>query len=180
MIRLHRILRPVSIQRLLRFAGGMLMGAVVGLTLLMGVALLPGLFGFYPLVVLSGSMEPTLNTGDLAVIHRVESHQLQLGDVVSYATPSGSITHRIIGMDITPQGYFFLMRGDANLTTDPRAIPADRVVGKVLYRIPRMGYLVSFVDSGAGRVLFIGLPLVAMVAIWLGGRFKARRVRVSS
>lgn len=154
--------------RLLRFLGGMLIGLVVGLALLVAVTLLPTVVGFYPMVVLSGSMEPTIHVGDIAVVKKQAPYGLQIGDVVTYSTAGGNITHRIVGLDVTPQGPFFLMRGDANLTPDSRAIPAQAIVGKVVYRVPRLGFLVSFANSTAGRVMFIVAPLLLLAVLWVG------------
>ncbi|MDO8750568.1 MAG: signal peptidase I [Dehalococcoidia bacterium] len=124
-----------------RFLAGALLGLTSGLALLVAMTLLPVIFGFYPMVVLSGSMEPTIHVGDIAVVRKQDPYAFQIGDVVTYSTAGGNITHRIVGLDVTPQGPFFLMRGDANLTADPRAIPAQAIVGKVVYRVPRLGFL---------------------------------------
>ena len=148
--------------RAYRFLTGMALGLVIGLAFLMAAALLPGAFGYTPLVVVSGSMEPTLRAGDIAVTREVEPYSLQLGDVVTYNTISGFITHRIVGIDMSPRGPFFLMKGDANLSADPRAIPSDRIVAKVVYRIPKLGFLVSFTDSMLGRLFLIAAPLLGL------------------
>ena len=153
-----------------RFLIGLLLGLVVGLAVLMAAALLPGAVGFTPLVVVSGSMEPTLHVGDIAVAKQVEPYSLQVGDVATYSSVSGLVTHRIVGIDMSPQGPFFLMKGDANLSADPRPIPADRVVAKVVYRIPRVGFLGSFTDSMIGRLFLIVAPVLVLVLMWLRGR----------
>jgi len=160
--------------QLQRFLAGALLGLVGGLAFLVAMALLPAVFGLYPLVVVSGSMEPTIHVGDIAVVRKQDPYRFKIGDVVTYSTAGGNITHRIVGMDITPQGPFFLLRGDANLTADPRAIPAQAIVGKVVYRVPRLGFLVSFVNSTAGRVLFIATPLLLLVFLWVRRTIRRR------
>ena len=57
------------------------------------------------------------------------------------------------------------MKGDANASRDPRPVSIDQIETKVLYRIPRVGYLVSFIDSPLGVLLLIVAP-VTMLAIW--------------
>ena len=157
---------PLPGGKALRFLTGLVLGLMGGLGLLMAAAILPGVFGFTPLVVMSGSMEPTLNTGDIAVSRRVDPAGLQLGDVVTYNSTSGLVTHRIVGLDMTPQGPFFQMKGDANLSADPRPIPAHRIVAKVVYRIPRVGFLVSFTDSMLGKLFLIAAPVVLLILMW--------------
>ena len=154
----------------LRFLAGLTLGLAGGLALL--VALLPKPFGLASLVVVSGSMAPTLNVGDIAVARPVEPRDLQLGDVVTYSAKRGLITHRIVGLDLMAQGAFFQMKGDANLTTDPQAISAERIVGKVVFRVPRIGLLMSVTDSMTGVFFMIVVPLLLLALFWGKGTLR--------
>ena len=136
-----------------------------GLALLTAGALLPRAFGYTPLVVVSGSMEPALHAGDIAVTKSVTPDEVSLGDVVTYRGEPGLVTHRIVGLDLTPQGAFYQMKGDANASRDPQLVSIDQIETRVLYRIPRVGYLVSFIDSPIGVLVLIVAPLT-MFAIW--------------
>ncbi len=158
----RRGLAMPSRQQLLRFLTSLLIGLVGGLALLVAITLLPAVVGFYPMVVVSGSMEPAIHVGDIAVVRKLDPYALQIGDVVTYSTAEGNITHRIVGLDVTPQGPFFLMRGDANLTADPRMIPAQAIVGKVVYCVPWLGFWVSFANSTAGHILFFATLLALL------------------
>lgn len=163
----RRGMAMVTRPQALRLLSGVLLGVVTGLAILVAMTLLPAVFGLYPLVVVSGSMEPTIHVGDIAVVRKQDPFAFQIGDVVTYSTAGGNVTYRIVGLDVTPQGPFFLLRGDANLTADPRAIPAQAIVGKVVYRVPRLGFLVSFANSTVGRILFIAAPLVVLAFVLL-------------
>jgi signal peptidase len=149
-----------------RFLSGLLLGLVSGLALLTASALLPKAFGYMPLVVVSGSMEPTLHTGDVAVTRKIAPEDVRLGDVITYRGEPGLVTHRIVGMDITPQGMFYQTKGDANLSEDARPVPVDQIESRVVYRIPRVGFLVSFVGSPAGMLLLFVAPLALLIAMW--------------
>ena len=94
----------LSSTRTVRFLSGLFFGLVAGLALLTAGALLPRAFGYTPLVVVSGSMEPTLHAGDVAITKKVTADEVSLGDVVTYRSDPGLITHRIVGLDLTPQG----------------------------------------------------------------------------
>ncbi len=146
-----------------------------GLAALMGIAVIPGLFGYTPLVVASGSMEPTLHTGDVVVVHKVAPASLALGDVVTFRTQAGLITHRIVRIDLTPQGPMFQTKGDANLKADAQPISGDKIVAKVIYRVPRMGFVVAFANSPLGRGLLIVAPLVGLAFIGLRERLQSRQ-----
>jgi len=164
------LVAAIPVRKVLRFLTGLLLGLISGLALLTAAALLPRAFGYTPLVVVSGSMEPTLHTGDVAVTRPVMPYDLQIGDVATYRSELGLITHRIVGLDITPQGHFFQMKGDANLTADPWVIPTERMVSKVVYRIPRVGFLVTAAASPVGTLFLIVAPLLFLAWMLVKGR----------
>lgn len=125
---------------------------ILALTLLLAaiVIVVPKLGGGIPLTILSGSMEPTLPVGSLAVVLPVEPDDVQVGDIVTYLpNPDDptAITHRVTAIDHhTDGGHTFTMQGDANATADAPVI--DRQVrGVVWYAVPLLGYLNSAVNG---------------------------------
>ena len=56
----------------------------------------PNVFGFKPFIVLSGSMEPTIMTGDIAIIKSCNKDELKEGDIIAFRNGTSVITHRII------------------------------------------------------------------------------------
>ena len=163
-----------------RFLSGLLLGLVGGLALLTASALLPKAFGYAPLVVVSGSMEPTLHAGDIAVTKKIAPQDVRLGDVITYRGELGLVTHRIVGLDITPQGMFYQTKGDANSTEDSRPVPVDQIESRVVYRIPRVGFLISFVGSPIGMLVLLVAPLVLLVTMWGKNRHAGSRPRSPS
>ena len=119
-----------------------------------------GLFGTGYAVVASGSMEPNLHVNDLIVYHRQSAASYEVGDIIVYIRAEGSgeilITHRII--EIYPSGV--ITKGDANPVQDPAEVPYSAIVGKVLFRVPVMGTITSFLRNPVGigiAALVVGL-----------------------
>lgn len=160
-----------------RFGRGLLVGLVVGMALLMGAVLVPSVIGFKPMVVMSGSMEPALSTGDIAVVRPVDVTKLKLGDVITYEEGGRLITHRIMAVTIGPDGSSYVLQGDANTAADRVPVEPDAIVGKVIYRIPRVGSIISFANSGMGRLSLFALPLLALA--WMGFRQLKRRTHLA-
>jgi signal peptidase len=106
------------------------------------------------LIVQSGSMSPSVRTGDVVVVRNVSQSQrssLQVGDVVTFKAANNQaklITHRIVEVRHLPSGEtFYTTKGDANEVQDSALLTPDRVVGEVEFRVPRLGYaLNSFND----------------------------------
>lgn len=134
--------------------------ALITLSMIAGQILgQPILLGF----VETGSMEPTLNSGDgFVAVPAAFSGEIQQGDVIIYRAEKlhggGLTTHRVVGS--TKQGY--LTKGDANPFTDqaggeppvrrPQVVAeALRIGGKVV-RIPHLGTSVMAIHEGISRM----------------------------
>ena len=77
---------------------------------------LPMLFNYKPLVVLSGSMEPTLPTGSVIYYHPVEESDLKVGDIVTFKLKDNKtlVSHRITSIN----NGIIQTKGDANNSVD--------------------------------------------------------------
>lgn len=97
--------------------------------LLLGLMATP-LVGNKPVLVVSGSMEPAVQTGALTLVHFCEVADLQEGDIITYWSPDFQeyITHRVysVGDD------YVVTRGDANSVSDPTPVIDDMLMGKVV------------------------------------------------
>ena len=114
-------------------------------------------------IVLSGSMEPTIKTGSIVVVKPVAEYKI--GDVITFQTAIGKdlITHRIDDIKIVGSEPRYITKGDANNAPDQREIFKKEVVGKLLFSIPYLGYVVNFAQKPIGFSLIIILPAIAIV-----------------
>lgn len=113
-----------------------------------------GIFNRNVLIVESGSMSPSVKTGDVVVVKNVSQrnrYSLQTGDVVTFKAANNQrklITHRIVAVRHMPSGEtFYTTKGDANEVQDSALLTPDRVVGEVEFRVPRLGYVISSFDN---------------------------------
>ena len=153
-------------------ASGLIMGLVAGLAFVMAAATLPTMFGYLPMVVMSGSMEPTLHVGDVAIARKVNPTTLHLGDVATYRSATALVTHRIVGIELTANGAVFHMKGDNNQTADPDSVGQAAMLGRVLYRIPWMGFLIVFAGTPQGKVILIMVPFIGLLLMMFRDRAK--------
>ncbi len=98
--------------------------------------------------VTSDSMKDTINIGDIVFVKPVSFEELEVGDIIT-VTSTGerfNFTHRIVGID--RQARTVTTRGDANNSDDPMPTEAERIVGRVWYSVPLLGYLaIAFSDD---------------------------------
>lgn len=116
--------------------------------------------------VLSGSMAPALEVGDLVVTRVVHPADLRAGELVTFRDPTRDrfVTHRV--QSIAWRGEFadVVTRGDANDAGEEWTIPADGTVGQVVLRLPAAGYALGALGTPAGRLAVGGVALV--LAVW--------------
>ncbi|MBP7875570.1 signal peptidase I [Candidatus Woesebacteria bacterium] len=114
---------------------------------------------FKTFVVQSGSMEPTIMTGDMVFIRPAKSYGKD--DVVTYNSPEKHVvTHRIIDTKKTPEGQIeFQTKGDNNHAQDPYTIAGSAILGKWWFTVPKLGYIQVYARSKMGMIVIFSVLL---------------------
>ena len=121
---------------------------------------IPG--GLKLLVVQSGSMEPTIKTGSAVLIKKQDTYSI--GDVISFVEGGkDSTTHRVTKTATINNKEVFSTKGDANQAGDREAISIDNVLGKTVFTVPYLGYIVAFTKTQKGFIFLIVVPAVIII-----------------
>jgi len=135
-------------------------------------------------VVISGSMAPNINRGDLLFIEnntdpediKAGTIKDKSGDVIVYdadglwdsGAPDEPIVHRVVDKwyNETEKMWYFLTKGDHNPSVDKAPVPADHIIGVSCGRIPYIGYVKIFLtESGLFIPLLIILSVLLVISI---------------
>ena len=153
-----------------RFAVGVAIGATLGTAALLAA---PNVVGGHAFTVMSGSMTPTIRTGDVVLDERIRPLQAHIGDIVTFKDPKKPrlLTHRL--RSVRRQGDKLLMvtKGDANNTVEKWVVPVRGQIGRVRYRVPKVGRLLWRTRTPQAKILIVALPalllgVLQLVAIW--------------
>lgn len=128
--------------------------ALLGVLLLTSFLMIAPFFGLQAYTVLSGSMEPALKVGGVTICRSVPVEDIKVGDIIAFNNLEGvKITHRVTSVAEEDGVIKFHTKGDANEEEDPNefSINGDHV-HKVVFHIPYLGYLYSFIRS---KVVFL-------------------------
>lgn len=140
-------------------------------------AALPLAFGARSMVVRSGSMTPAIRTGDVVVVRPIAPADAMVGDIVTFKDPDGSerlLVHRVRAIVHHGGRYSFTTQGDANTTREHWSVADNGKIGTVAYRVPLLGFAVSWIGTPAGRVGLIIVPALLLAGSLLVGIWRAR------
>jgi len=118
-------------------------------------------------------MSPALEAGDLVMVQGVPASGIQAEDIIVFNDPDGTPTiHRVIRTETLQNGTIqFKTKGDANPSEDAYWTLEQSVHGRVIYRIPYIGWLA--LDP---TVPIMILSIIAIIMIlWPEKRRKRRR-----
>ena len=169
-----------------RLAVTALLWAALGVgTVIIGLIAASPLLGYRVFTVMSGSMVPSIGVGDLVVTQPLPARQARAGDVITFSDPEGSgrlITHRVRLATVEAANVQFVTKGDANNTVERWSIPASGTLGRVEYRVPRLGYVMRLAGSPAGRIALMIVPALLLGAsglkrIWRPAEGRSRGSR---
>ena len=128
----------------------------------------PNVGGMLPLIVLTDSMYPVIESGDLIICHTEEPENIQTGDVIAFFDPAGNgttiVTHRVTEIVDYKDDIAWRTKGDNNNTEDRLSVTADKLVA--VYegtRIPGAGNVALFMQTTPGLIICVVCPILLLV-----------------
>ena len=100
-----------------------------------------GLLGFYPTVIASGSMRPTMDVGDMAIVVKVDPKDITAGDIIQYWNDDAMFLHRVLETYRGDEGHFYVTKGDANSVIDIDPVYEGQIKGKLIFTLPKIGWI---------------------------------------
>jgi signal peptidase I len=161
---------------LLRGAGTFLLWALAGFAAAIALTLLvPLAFHGRPLTVMSGSMTPTIRTGDVVIAMPIEPLDVRPGDIVSFNDPGRGgalVTHRVRQMRRKGGRVNFITRGDANTGTEHWSIKVNGTLHRTVLRLPKLGRPLVFARTRAGLLTLVLVPLLLLGTLEIASIWK--------
>lgn len=136
---------------------------MIGVAGLFLMPYLPFDHGFELRIVESGSMEPAIMTGAMIMVTPQETYEA--GDVIMFSSRQTKVptTHRIEEVYEENGDLWYITKGDANEERDAEVIAHSKIMGSVLFDVPRVGFVLDFARQPIGFILLIVLPALLIV-----------------
>ena len=128
----------------------------------------PSVGGYLPLIVLTDSMYPVIESGDLIIRHTQEPEDIAVGDVIAFFDPAGNgssiVSHRVLEVTEEDGQIAWKTKGDNNNTEDKLPVPADKLVARYEgTRIPGFGNVALFMQTTPGLIVCVVLPMLLLI-----------------
>jgi signal peptidase len=120
-------------------------------------------------VIVSQSMVPTININDAIIVKRENDQAYHVGDIISFYSTEYDhngmvVTHRIVDKNtVSVNESNYTTKGDNNPIPDRKGVKTENVYGKVLFILPRLGYVQSFLSNSSNFIICIMIPIVIVV-----------------
>jgi signal peptidase len=115
-------------------------------------------------------MEPTLRIGDVVIERPIHPDAIRVGDIVTFRDPDSPtrlLTHRVVGLGIRGSDAYVVTKGDANHTTERWSLPLAGTLGRVEYRVPKLGFTLRWAGGPIGRLGLILVPVLLLAGLEL-------------
>ena len=118
--------------------------------------------------IISTSMEPNIKVYDVVFDAKVDAKNIKEGDVITFISSSSlsegmTITHRVINIVETESGRKFRVKGDNNSTPDSTLVDSNKVLGKVMFKLPQVGRIQFLLQSRGGWLFALLIPALFVV-----------------
>lgn len=143
---------------------------IFNLTLIIKSKLYPNkiadFMGYKPFIVMSGSMETTINIGDLVIVKKVNSSSIHTGDIIAFKNGNIVISHRVKEVINDSGTYKFKTKGDNNNVADDFIVSSDAIEGIFVNKIPGLGSILLFLGKPIGLLMVILVIIIVSTALY--------------
>lgn len=119
------------------------------------------IFGYKPVFVLSGSMEPTLKTNGVAIAQKVPFDEIQQGDIIMFKKDNLIISHRVVKIDSNGD---ITTKGDNNSSIDNFIVTQKDIKGKIVLILNWVAPIVNYCKQPGG-IIKVTIYAVAFVVL---------------
>ena len=140
------------------------------------LAIGPHVFGYRTMTMLTGSMAPEINPGDVTIVTPIAVSEVTEGMVITYHRPiedHSLVTHRVISVETAPDGSVSVQtKGDANAAADPwTATLKGDTAYQVRAVVPVLGHVIQALRAPiVTQALLYGAPTLLvgwlLLTIW--------------
>ena len=126
---------------------------------------IPSFYGWKPFIVLSGSMETQIKSGDIVVVQETDTKLLKVNDIIAFREDDIVITHRIVDIININGDIRYVTKGDNNNQNDDNYVNPVQIEGLYKFRIGLLGNFAMFLQTPIGLVVCLSIPIIILILV---------------
>lgn len=126
------------------------------------------IFGHSLYAVLSDSMKPEFQAGDIIISKKVDVNTLEVGDIITYYSNDPSqtvVTHKIVRFEEKNNKTYIVTKGINSQNEDSYLVNPANVLGLYKFSLPKAGFVFQFIRKPLGFILVIIIPLLILLVL---------------
>lgn len=137
-----------------------------------------GILGYKAYVIISDSMKPYINSGDIVIVKRSEEEKIKKGDVITFEKNQETITHRIIEINEKEGIKEFSTKGDNNRLEDLETVKYEEIKGVKVITVPWIGKIIIALENKIIFLITIWIILIiSLIKIEIEDKKEERRAK---
>lgn len=133
---------------------------------------IPDFFGYKNFIIVSGSMEPTIMTGDAICVKEVPPNEIKVNDIISFKDDEVITTHRVISIVEENGIKKYTTKGDNNNVEDKEKTIYENIEGKYQFKVNRFGTMLQILQN---KITLVVLVLIIVLNHWYISKLNDRR-----
>ena len=132
----------------------------------------PGIFGYKPFIVLSGSMMSKIEVGDLVFVKETDATTLKENDIIAFKDDENLVTtHRIINVINENGEISFETKGDSNNVKDEKRVYPKDIEGIYIFKIEKLGKFILYLQEPQGfSIMMLAILIIGAIMFMMDNR----------
>ena len=122
------------------------------------------IFGYSAYIVTTNSMYPSICSGDIVIVKKVEEEKIKVGDIITFTKDNQVNTHRVTNIVEEEGEKFYTTKGDNNNVEDIERVKFTEINGKEIITIPYLGNIIKILEN---EVVFLIVVLVILILYFI-------------
>lgn len=120
----------------------------------------PAILGKKAFVIISGSMIPEINIGDMVILN--DTQDVDIGDIIGFRRDSTVIVHRIIKEMVINGNVLYQTKGDNNNVADTELVEVSSIEGVLVGKIPYIGNILMWLYNNLAIVVVVIIVILIL------------------
>ena len=112
-------------------------------------------FNYETFIIVSESMEPNINVGDIIIINKNSTDDIQEDDIITFEKKGEYITHRVKEIKEQYGNKKYITKGDNNNIEDVEEVDFSEIKGKVIFKIPYIGLIILKISKPKNLIIIL-------------------------